>query len=131
MGVNFCVASLVAHGKEPTWNAGGLGAVPGLGRSPGEGNGYLLPVILPRESHGQRSLVGCSLWGGRVRHNGATFTFTFMGAKKAAFFLGDNSCLHRVQECWVLLPTSPSQHNRDLTGVKTTPPFLTPRTLEL
>ena len=38
------------------------------------------PVLLPGESHGQRSLVGCSPWGCRVRHNWATslslFTFT-------------------------------------------------------
>ena len=30
------------------------------------------PAFLPGESHGQRSLVGCSPWGHRVRHNWAT-----------------------------------------------------------
>ena len=29
-------------GKESAHNAGDLGSIPGLGRSPGEGNGYLL-----------------------------------------------------------------------------------------
>ena len=29
-------------GKESTCNAGDLGSIPGLGRSPGEGNGYPL-----------------------------------------------------------------------------------------
>ena len=29
-----------SHGKETVCNAGDLGSVPGLGRSPGEGNGY-------------------------------------------------------------------------------------------
>ena len=29
-------------GKESTCNAGDLGSIPGLGRSPGEGNGYSL-----------------------------------------------------------------------------------------
>ena len=29
-------------GKEATCNAGGLGSIPGLGRSPGEGKGYPL-----------------------------------------------------------------------------------------
>ena len=29
-------------GKESTYNAGDPGSVPGLGRSPGEGNGYPL-----------------------------------------------------------------------------------------
>ena len=28
-------------GKESACNAGDLGSIPGLGRSPGEGNGYL------------------------------------------------------------------------------------------
>ena len=27
-------------GKESTWNAGDMGSIPGLGRSPGEGKGY-------------------------------------------------------------------------------------------
>ena len=27
------------------------------------------PLLLPGESHGQRSLVGCSSWGCRVRHD--------------------------------------------------------------
>ena len=32
-------ASLVAHGKESACSAGGLGSIPGSGRSPGRGNG--------------------------------------------------------------------------------------------
>ena len=39
------------------------GSIPGLGRSPGEGNGKLTPVFLPGKSHGQRSLVGYSPCG--------------------------------------------------------------------
>ena len=31
-----------SHGKESACNAGDLGSVPGLGRSPGEGKGYPL-----------------------------------------------------------------------------------------
>ena len=41
-------------------NAGDVGSIPGLGRSPGGGNGNPTPVFLPGESHGQRSLVGYS-----------------------------------------------------------------------
>ena len=38
--------------------------IPGLGRSPGEGNELLpTPVFLPGDFHGQRSLVGYSPWG--------------------------------------------------------------------
>ena len=49
-------------GKESTCNAGDVGSIPGLGKSPGEGNGYL-PVFLPGEFHGRRSLEGYSPWG--------------------------------------------------------------------
>ena len=35
-------ASLVTQTKESTCNAGDLGLIPGLGRSPGEGNDYPL-----------------------------------------------------------------------------------------
>ena len=37
--------------------------IPRLGRSPGEGDGYGLQLILPGESHEQRSLAGYSPWG--------------------------------------------------------------------
>ena len=45
--------------EESTCNARDPVSVPGLGTSPGEGNGYT-PVFLPGESHGPRSLVGYS-----------------------------------------------------------------------
>ena len=44
-------------------NAGNSGWIPGLERSPGEGNVNPTPVFLPGESHGQRSLVDYSPWG--------------------------------------------------------------------
>ena len=44
-------------------NVGDVGSIPGLGRSPGEGNGNPLQVFWPGKSHGQRSLAGYSLWG--------------------------------------------------------------------
>ena len=47
-----------SEGKESDCNAGDQGAIPGLGRSPGEGNGKPTPVLLPEKSHGQRSLTG-------------------------------------------------------------------------
>ena len=40
-------------GKGSDCDTGDLGSIPGLGRSPGEGNPT--PVFLPGESHGQRS----------------------------------------------------------------------------
>ena len=38
--------------EESTCNAGDLGSIPGLGRSPGEGNGLPTPVFWPGEFHG-------------------------------------------------------------------------------
>ena len=49
--------------KNLTVNTGdrrNAGSIPGLGRSPGEGNGYPTPGLLPGESHEQRSLEGYS-----------------------------------------------------------------------
>ena len=44
--------------------AGDMGLIPGLGRSSGEGNGFL-----PGKYHRQRSLAGYSPKGHRVRHH--------------------------------------------------------------
>ena len=40
-------------------------STPGSGRSPGGGNGNLLQYSCLENSHGQRSLMGCSPWGGK------------------------------------------------------------------
>ena len=53
-----------SDGKESACNAGDLGLIPGLRRSPGEENGYLpTPIFFPGEFHGQRSLEGSSPCG--------------------------------------------------------------------
>ena len=41
-------------------STGGLGSIPGLGRSPGEGNGNSCQYSCLGEFHGQRSLMGSS-----------------------------------------------------------------------
>ena len=41
-------------------NIGDIREDPGLGRSPGGGNGKPTPVFLPGQSHGKGSLVGHS-----------------------------------------------------------------------
>ena len=64
-------------GKESACNAGDLGLIPGLGRSPGEGKGY------PLQCSGLENSVDCiSSWGNKVGHNWATFThlLTFLAA---------------------------------------------------
>ena len=49
-----------SDGKVSVCNAGDLGSIPGLGRSPREGNGS---PFLPGKSHGWWSLVGYCPWG--------------------------------------------------------------------
>ena len=48
--------------KESACNLRDSGSIPGSGRSPGEGNDLPTLVFFPGEFHGQRSLVGYSLW---------------------------------------------------------------------
>ena len=50
-------------GKEFTYNARDLGLVPGSERSHGEGHGNPFQYSCLENPHGQKSLVGCSLWG--------------------------------------------------------------------
>ena len=50
-------------GKKSAQNAGDLGLIPGLGRSPGGGNSYPLQHSCLENPHGQRSLVDYSPWG--------------------------------------------------------------------
>ena len=52
--------------KNQLANAGDIrdaGSVPWSGRSPGRRAWQSIPVFLPGESHGQRSLAGYSPWG--------------------------------------------------------------------
>ena len=46
-------------------NAGDPGLISELGRSPEERKGKSIPVSLPGEFHGQRSLAGYNPWGRR------------------------------------------------------------------
>ena len=46
--------------KESACNAGDLGSVPGLGKSPGEGHIKSTPAFLPGKFHGQTILAGYS-----------------------------------------------------------------------
>ena len=58
--------------KNPPANAGDTSSIPGLGRSPGEGNGNQLQYSC-LGNFGQKSLAGYSPWGlKRVRHDLAT-----------------------------------------------------------
>ena len=47
-------------------DAGHIGSILGLGRSPGGGNGNLLQYSCQRKSYAQRSLMGWSPWGCQI-----------------------------------------------------------------
>ena len=61
----ICGASLKAQSKESACNEGDLGSVPGLGRCPGEGNGYPLQYSLKKTNKQKKTkqknmyLFGC------------------------------------------------------------------------
>ena len=48
--------------EESVCNVGDLGLIPGLGRSPGRQHGNPFQYSCLENPHGQRSLVGYSLW---------------------------------------------------------------------
>ena len=52
-----------SDGKESACNAGDLGSIPGLERSPRGGHGNPLQYSCLENPHGQRSLVGYIPWG--------------------------------------------------------------------
>ena len=52
-----------SDGEESACNAGDLGLIPRLGRSPGGGHGNSLQYSRLENSHGQRCLAGYSPWG--------------------------------------------------------------------
>ena len=51
------MAQLVKKLPASAGDVGGLGLIPDLGRSPGEGKWQLTPVFLPGNHHGQKSLM--------------------------------------------------------------------------
>ena len=63
-------------GKETTCNARDPGLIPGSGRSAREGIAYPLQYSYLENSHGQRSLAGCSL--GDRKESGKTEHGTYI-----------------------------------------------------
>ena len=69
-----------------------LGSIPGLGRSPAEGNGNLLQYSC-LEFHGQRSLEGYNTWGYKELDTTEQLTLSLSTTKaKEGFKL----LLHRI-----------------------------------
>ena len=69
-------------------NAGDIrevGLIPGLGRSPKGGHGNWSAVLLPGESHGQKSLVGCIAYGGKESTMTKMTLHTYCCMEKACY----------------------------------------------
>ena len=58
LGTHSSILACDSADKESACNAGDLGLIPRLGRSPGEGNSYPSPVFWPEEFHGLYSPWG-------------------------------------------------------------------------
>ena len=61
--LGFPGGSVIKNLPASTGGEGDTSSIPGSGRSPGWRKRQPSTVRLPEESHGQRSLVGCSPWG--------------------------------------------------------------------
>jgi len=61
--MGFTDGSIAKESKESACNAGDLGSIPGLGRSPGDMNGYLLQYF------GLENSTDYSIGLKRVRHD--------------------------------------------------------------
>ena len=65
LGFNLCQQMGFPSGsdsKESACNVGDLGSIPGMGRSPGEGNWYPLQYSGLEDPHEQRTLEGYHPW---------------------------------------------------------------------
>ena len=79
-------------GKESARNAGDLGLIPELGRSPGEGQSCPVPRDL--QYFGLESYMDCVVMRSqRVRHDWATFTFYKEPHTQLSFSQGGWSCV--------------------------------------
>ena len=72
--------------KEYTCNAGDLGSIPGLGRSPGGGHSNPLQYSCLGNPHGQRSLAGYSPWGRKESDTTERLHFSFSKNQYIIFF---------------------------------------------
>ena len=89
---NFCQATLLgfpdgAVVQDPPANAGDMGSIPGLGRSPGEGNGIPLRILAWRipwtEEPGGLQSVGSQ----RVGHDSVTEHTSLLDTSKEHFLI--------------------------------------------
>ena len=89
-----------SDGKESTCNAGDSGSIPGLGH-PLEKRMAPTPVFLPGESHGQRSLVGCSPQGRKQLDTTERLTLYFCFILLGNVELVTDGCLSFNLKKWI------------------------------
>ena len=70
--LQYSWTSLVAQLVKNLRNAGDLGSIPGLGRSPGEGKGH------PLQYSGLENSMDCSLWGHKGSDTTEQLSFSFL-----------------------------------------------------
>ena len=81
-------------------SGGDASLIPGLGRSPGEGNGNPLQCSCLGNSHGQRSLAGYRSWGHkRVGHD--------LAIKQQQFYYITHSLYFDLPYCLILSSVAP------------------------
>ena len=101
-----------SDGKESTCNAGDLGSIPQLGRSPGGGHDNPLQNSCLEYPHGQRSLVDYSPWGCKELDTTEWLSTrdmtkeSVLGYKKHVREKKEANFLLKVLRCWVKLTLS-------------------------
>ena len=114
-GVSFPGGS---DGKETACSGGDLGSIPGLGRPPGEGNGYLLQYSDLEKFPGQRSLVGYHPWGHRESDTMEGLTLWGCGGAGRCYRRRRGSAPYSAEErpapgvCLPFRPSTPASGSR-------------------
>ena len=86
-------------GKGPTCQWRQCGFDPWVGKIPWRRKQQPTPVLLPGKSHGQRSLVGYSPWGCRVRHDRAT-SLSFTEFKLSCVIISSGPKERKKNKCF-------------------------------
>ena len=93
----FCLSDVQhfpggSDGKESSWNSGDSGSIPGLGRSPGEGNSYSLQYSCLEDPLNRGAWRATVVLGvAKVRHNWVTEHTTH--ARTHTQYMHSSSCL--------------------------------------
>ena len=95
-----------SDGKASVYNAGDLDSIPGSGKIPWGRKQQPTPVLLPRKSHGQRSLVQATAHGVAKSWIGLSdFTFTFSVSRQFCLlydFVGNASNISSFKKMFAI-----------------------------